>query len=142
MSLLVVDDEAAVREVVAAILQADGFDVVVAANGTDALRCVVDGAPSTPLSVDLSMPGMDGAQTLRAIRKLRPDVPAVLMSGFSSVDHEQIRDLDRVVCLSKPFSRAELIDALANVALNPDRQQELLESLAPRPSAEPERRQP
>jgi CheY-like chemotaxis protein len=85
--VLVVDDELMVRDAAQAILQSLGFEVVLAASGTEAvqvygamrhsLRCVL---------LDLSMPGLGGLETFKMLRGIDPDVPVVLCSGYNEVE--------------------------------------------------------
>jgi CheY-like chemotaxis protein len=61
--------------------------------------------------MDLTMPGLDGADALREIRALRPGVPALVMSGFSEADVlDRLHGLGDVTILRKPYSRQTLLD--------------------------------
>jgi CheY-like chemotaxis protein len=81
-SVLVVDDEAAVRGALQAALQAYGFAVWTAANGAEALDVYARhrGAIGAVL-LDVRMPGLDGPQTLAGLRRLDPQVRCCFMSG-------------------------------------------------------------
>ena len=79
--LLVVDDEAAVREIVRVILRRWGYTVEEAANGPEALRLIEDNPPDLIL-LDLTMPELSGLETLQRIRRLAPRVPVVISSGY------------------------------------------------------------
>ncbi|TPG47257.1 PAS domain-containing hybrid sensor histidine kinase/response regulator [Roseomonas nepalensis] len=80
--LLLVDDDAAVREVTAEQLEAQGYAVRAAPSGPAALE-LIDGGWEPELVVsDLSMPGMDGLALIREIQRRRPGLPAILLTGF------------------------------------------------------------
>lgn len=112
--VLVVDDEESVRLLTRALLLRAGFRVEVHANAESAARMFA-AAPADFAIVltDLSMPGRSGAELIRELRALRPELPAVLMSG----DHDPyIRtagpEAKDVILLSKPFSTGGLFAAL------------------------------
>jgi CheY-like chemotaxis protein len=84
--LLVVDDEAIVREVLAQNLGNEGFGVLTAASGTEALALIAAGEAVDALVTDLSMPGMDGLALIRAAQERRPGLPAVLLTGYAGED--------------------------------------------------------
>jgi DNA-binding NtrC family response regulator len=84
--ILVVDDERAMRESLAAWLREDGYRVDMAADGAQALERVRE-ADYAVSFVDLKMPGgMDGIETMREIRRLRPDTAVVIVTAFAAVD--------------------------------------------------------
>ena len=81
--MLVVDDEETVRVITARILEGIGFTVTTAVDGRDALR-KFEAQPAFVLVVlDLTMPHMDGEETFREMRRLRPATKVLLMSGFN-----------------------------------------------------------
>ena len=86
-TVLVVEDEEGVREVVSRMLQRLGFQVLEAGNGIEALEVVEqhDGI-LTAVLLDLSMPRMGGQETLSHLRERTPDLPIVLMSGYTEQD--------------------------------------------------------
>ena len=103
---LVVDDEAGVRDLVRTVLERAGMRVVVADSGEKGIAEFNAQANDVRLLlVDLTMPGLDGRETLREIRKIRPDVAAILMSGYSSAD---LANSDAYAFLQKPFTPATL----------------------------------
>jgi len=84
--ILVVDDEPVARESLAAWLGEDGYTVVTAASGGEALERA-DENEFIAAFVDLKMPGgLDGLQTLRALRERRPDMAVVIVTAFATVD--------------------------------------------------------
>ncbi|MDP9269095.1 MAG: response regulator [Acidobacteriota bacterium] len=78
--LLVVDDDAAIRELAIALLGAEGYDVVTAEDGLDALRQIEASAPDLVIS-DLRMPHMTGFELLRIMRARFPEIPVIAVSG-------------------------------------------------------------
>ena len=112
--VLVVDDDVAIRSFVADALRASGYDVVVAANGRDALTTVyADTLSPALLLTDIEMPGMNGIELAARLRADRPSTRVVLMTGREA-SAARARDRDGLVegVLLKPFDLAELLDAV------------------------------
>jgi CheY-like chemotaxis protein len=78
--ILIVDDDKPIRDAMRQILEAEGFEVLEAADGTAAVHGVRAAAPQLILC-DMFMPGTDGLETLRILRTEFPDVPVIAMSG-------------------------------------------------------------
>ena len=78
--VLVVDDEAANRELISDILASEGYDVVTAQDGVDALNQLAAPLPDVIIS-DLRMPRMSGFEFLAAVRRKHPDIPLIAISG-------------------------------------------------------------
>jgi len=113
---LVVDDELFVREVTASTVQELGLEPVLAGDGVTALTLFRHEAESIRVTVvDVVMPGMSGDQLLRELRKISPDLPAVLVSGFT--ERQAISGLLGPLTdfVQKPFHPEELIAALRRV---------------------------
>jgi CheY-like chemotaxis protein len=102
--VLVVDDEAPIRKLIRMSLERDGFDVVEASSGRDALSRL-DSTVSLLLT-DLSMPGLNGVELLNEALQYRPDLPVVVMSGYAE---EYDGKLANHFCFKKPFSPRELV---------------------------------
>ena len=81
-TILVVDDDALVRETLAEQLQYAGFSVLMAENGAQALGVMQSGKPPDALICDLSMPGMNGVTTIEHARGLRPGLLCFLLTGY------------------------------------------------------------
>lgn len=112
---LVVDDEAAIRELVGAMLEENGFAVKYAAGGAEALELFAQFAPEVSVvMLDLAMPGVPSHFVLEKIRATGPhDVRVVMMSGYSEGDMlERCGSLRPDGFLPKPFSVAHLKTAL------------------------------
>jgi CheY-like chemotaxis protein/class 3 adenylate cyclase len=114
--VLVVDDEADVREVCRRGLSQLGFEVVEARSGPEALTLARD-LDFDLLLLDFRMPGMDGLETFRAIRALQPEVLGVMMTAYAAVDNAvQAVNLGLSGFVLKPFKLDDLQRAV-NAAL-------------------------
>lgn len=110
--ILVVDDELSNAEVLALVLQEEGFHVTVAGDGRQALQRMEQAAPDL-LITDYMMPGMSGVELARAVRLLPQyeTLPVLLMSGAAgSALAAQPRDFDAF--LRKPFDIEALLKAV------------------------------
>jgi signal transduction histidine kinase/ActR/RegA family two-component response regulator len=113
-TVLVVDDERGVREVAQEILEAAGYAVLTARHGREALQ-VYDEHPGEIVSVllDVTMPHLDGVETLRELRQRAPGLRVVLTSGYSPEEiAERCADLGPVSFVAKPYRMAPLLAAL------------------------------
>ena len=107
---LVIDDERGVRDLVRSVLTRAGMTVVAEESGEGGVRAFQKIANDVQVVlVDLTMPGLDGRETLDAIRKIRAGVPAILMSGYSPAD---LTNSTSHVFLQKPFTPAALRAAI------------------------------
>ena len=116
-TILLVDDEPVVLATADALLRHHGYNTVLASDGHEAVR-QFRAAPYgfAAVMLDLTMPGLDGAETLRVIRALNPEVRVLLMSGYSEHDiSARVRGQGPVPVLRKPFSQETLIAKLAEV---------------------------
>lgn len=112
--VLVVDDDRNIRCVAKRMLERRGYEVIVAAGGREAVETLgADAGRIGLVLLDLSMPGMDGTATFRALRRLRADVPVILMSGHGEADASQELPTGAISgFLQKPFSLATLTDTI------------------------------
>jgi signal transduction histidine kinase len=111
LRLLVVEDEAPIRDTLSAILTADGHDVTMANDGVAGLREFNDGVFDLVLS-DKAMPGMSGDQMASAIKRVSPKTPIILLTGFGLFhDKSEFPGVD--VLASKPIRIPMLRDAIA-----------------------------
>jgi signal transduction histidine kinase/CheY-like chemotaxis protein len=109
--VLVVDDEKATRELIARGLHKEGFRVLAAASGDEALRLAREKRPDA-ISLDVLMPGMDGWTVLRALKgdPLTSSIPVVMVSMLDDQDIGYA--LGAADYLTKPFDREKLVLAL------------------------------
>ena len=114
-TVLVADDEPAVLAMAAAVLKHHGYHVVSAANGREAVA-QFHAAPASfgAVVLDFTMPELNGVGALMEIRRQRPTIPAVLMSGFGPVDaFERLPPENPPLFLQKPFAQNELLARVA-----------------------------
>ncbi len=110
--VLLADDDEAVREIAASVLEASGYRTVLAADGRAALRRFEERrAEVKAVVMDLRMPHLDGGAAIRALRELEPGLPIVAMSGDENAAPPPGADL----VLSKPLTAEDLLDALRRV---------------------------
>ncbi len=115
--VLLVDDEEAVRGVARRVLERCGFDVVEATSGEDALARYQEQPEGVAAVVlDLTMPGLGGEATFRELRRLRPDLPVVLSSGYVP---DEGSTLAGIPFLAKPYRPTELVDAVKGAMTKP-----------------------
>lgn len=84
-AVLIVDDEATIIESLEGILSDDGFEVIHAFNGYEALKKIESESPDIVL-LDIWMPGMDGIETLKEIKKIAPNLPVVMITGHGTIE--------------------------------------------------------
>ncbi|MEU4623356.1 response regulator transcription factor [Actinoplanes sp. NPDC023801] len=113
--VLVVDDDPTVSDVVRRYLLQDGCDVELAADGADGLAAIATQRPDLVV-LDLMMPGIDGLEVCRRIRRQLPDLPVIMLTALGE-------EADRVLGLevgaddyvTKPFSPRELVLRIRSV---------------------------
>lgn len=112
-AVLLVEDQDMVRDIAESMLRHLGFTVIAAHDGAEAverfrerpdIRCVV---------TDLAMPGMNGWETLAALREFQPNLPALVVSGYDEAQAVGEDDTGQPhVFLQKPYSLADLKESL------------------------------
>ena len=112
MRLLVADDEAAVREALALVLDLNGFEVTTATDGGEVIRALSAQSPDA-LILDVLMPGLDGLEVCRRIRATGNRTPVLMLTARAEVS-ERVAGLEAGAddYLVKPFAREELIARL------------------------------
>lgn len=108
-TILVVDDELAVRRVLARMLSDAGYSVVAAAGGLEAQR-LLESQPFDAVLSDISMPGIDGIELLRSVREVDADLPVILLTGVPT-DKTAISavNLHATAYLAKPIVPSVLV---------------------------------
>jgi DNA-binding response OmpR family regulator len=107
--ILVADDEPDVRDLIREILQESGFEVVTASNGQQAMERL-ESLPIDLLIVDLVMPEQEGLETIRMLRKRRPEVKILAISGSGALYLRVARLLGAQTTLQKPFTVDALVE--------------------------------
>ena len=112
MRLLVVDDDASVREALALVLGLDGFEVTTAGDGREAIRTLSHGRPDAVI-LDVLMPGLDGLEVCRRLRASGDRTPVLMLTARAEVS-ERVAGLEAGAddYLAKPFAREELLARL------------------------------
>ena len=116
-TVLVVDDEAAIRMIARRTLEANGYRVLLASDGAEAIATF--GAHSRTIAavlMDMTMPVLDGAPTIEAISRINSSVPIIAVSGVSANEHSARAASAQVKhFLPKPFTTKMLLEALNQV---------------------------
>ncbi|MGA9110015.1 MAG: sigma-54-dependent transcriptional regulator [Smithella sp.] len=116
-AILVVDDEESICQSLKAILSDEGYQVLVAGSGEEAVKIVEEEMPQLVL-LDIWLPGMDGLETLKAIKKINPDVLVIIMSGHGTIETAvRATKLGAFDFIEKPLSLDKII-ILVNNAIN------------------------
>jgi CheY-like chemotaxis protein len=112
-TILLVDDEYAIVEVLAHLLEEEGYAVLTASNGREAMERAAEKAPDLVIT-DQMMPLMSGTDLLRALKKDRAlrDVPVILITSAAKPTSREVRWAD---FLAKPFEFDELLRAVRRV---------------------------
>ncbi len=111
--ILIVDDEKNIRQVTSATLEKYGYRTLTAADGAEALEVYKQNAEKIALVLtDTAMPVMDGATTIRALRKISPQLKIISASGLTS---EHTADINADAFLTKPYMTEKLLKTLAEI---------------------------
>ena len=112
--VLVVDDEPSIRELLAKTLSLADYSVDTAADGGAALARLREGHSYDLILVDLKMPGMDGLMLTRQLKYMKPDLPVIIITGFSTeVSAIEAINLGVAGYLTKPFRVPQVLAAAA-----------------------------
>src|SRR5688572_2569808 len=113
-SILVIDDEEIMREILEALLSREGYDVRLATHAAEGLE-LVRTMPFDAVIVDMMMPGMDGISALDELKKIDDDLPVVMITAFASVENA-IAAMKRGAFdyITKPFKNDEVLVVLRN----------------------------
>ncbi len=112
-TILVVDDEDCIREIVACMLCSDGFRVVQASSATEALNILDSGANLDLMLSDIMMPGLDGVALLQLTKKKFPSFPVIILTAADrTLDAKETLLKGASDYLLKPFDRDQLLNAV------------------------------
>ena len=116
-SLLIVDDEPSILQSLGGLLSDEGFDVTTAANGYEALKIIEAESPDLVL-LDIWMPGIDGIETLKEIKKENSNIQVIIITGHGTIETAvRATKLGAFDLIEKPLSIDKVIVAINN-ALN------------------------
>ena len=130
-SVLIIDDEEIMREILEELLVREGYNVGIAASGEEGIELARNGTFDAAI-VDVMMPGLDGIETLDELKQLDEDLPVIMITAFASVENAIVAmkrgALDYV---TKPFKNDEVLVVLRNAV---DRRRLVTENRALRQS--------
>ncbi|WDN89719.1 two-component system, NtrC family, nitrogen regulation response regulator NtrX [Desulfosarcina sp. BuS5] len=116
-SILIVDDEPSILQSLSGLLSDEGFDVLTASNGYEALKVIDSESPDLVL-LDIWMPGIDGIETLKEIKKDNPFIPVIIITGHGTIETAvKATKLGAFDLIEKPLSIDKVIVNINN-ALN------------------------
>jgi len=111
-SILIVDDEALTLRTIGRALEGEGFEVLPAASGEEALKIVFEDKPDLAL-LDVVLPGINGIEVLRQTRKISPATIVVMMSAYHLVDRAvEAMKLGAYDYLVKPFHLSDMVNTI------------------------------
>ena len=119
-SIVVIDDDPQVLEVIVDALTAFGADVRTANDGASGLTAATQ-QPCDLVIIDFAMPEMDGADVAAQLRVLRPDLPMLVATGFSESAKLDGLTGDGLAVIRKPFSATALLAAIEALLHGPDK---------------------
>ena len=115
--ILVVDDEAVIREGMRRILENDGYRVELSASGGVAIEKIKEGGFAVVIT-DLKMPGMDGIEVLKTIKVIQPDLPVIIITGYVTIDTaEEAMKNGAFDYLAKPFTPEQISEKVRKAVL-------------------------
>ena len=121
--ILVIDDEPTALDLLRRILEMNGYEVLVAANGLEGVELFRQ-QPCDLVITDMVMPVKDGLQTILDLRGYVPDLPVIAVSGGGTISKERYLAvagyLDKVITVAKPFSIEEITGAVENLLQDQD----------------------
>jgi two-component system cell cycle sensor histidine kinase/response regulator CckA len=116
-TILIVDDEPMVREFAHRLLESDGYGVLEASSGQEALDVLRNRAAEIDgVLLDLSMPGMDGTDLLSSLRAFAPTLPVIVHSGYPvDATSDNLSEWHVAGVLQKPYRAARLSEMMRSV---------------------------
>ncbi|HYM60825.1 MAG TPA: sigma-54 dependent transcriptional regulator [Thermoanaerobaculia bacterium] len=109
MRILIVDDEEVLRDVLEAVLRREGFEVVLASSGEEALA-ILDAEEVDLVILDMMLPGINGTDTLRSIRLSSSSLPVIIITAYSSIDGAiEAMKHGAFHYIPKPFKNEEVV---------------------------------
>jgi DNA-binding NtrC family response regulator len=121
-TVLVVDDESAVRRFAVRVLQREGYTVMEATDGAEALSLVrAEGASVEVVVSDIVMPRLNGVELMQALSVSHPGLPVILMSGYATAALSELGISAPCSILTKPFPADRLLAEVQRCIHRPDR---------------------
>lgn len=111
-TLLIVDDQTGIRLLLNEVFTKEGFATRLAANGAEAMQSVAEVQPDCVL-LDMKMPGIDGVEVLKRIKKDWPEIPVIMMTAYGEIDlTKDAMEHGAIRYFTKPFNIYEVRDAV------------------------------
>lgn len=111
-TLLIVDDQTGIRLLLNEVFTKEGFTTRLAANGAEAIQSVAEVQPDCVL-LDMKMPGIDGVEVLKRIKKDWPEIPVIMMTAYGEIDlTKDAMEHGAIRYFTKPFNIYEVRDAV------------------------------
>ena len=125
MKILIVEDDAIVVQSCVRILEIEGIETHVASTVEMGEKLLSKGEPSAAFDLiltDVKMPGQDGFEMIRRARKIQPEIPIIMMTGYlTTKTMEKGRRYGADNYIAKPFTPDELVDAVRKTTIQPQR---------------------
>lgn len=116
-TIMIIDDEPSILQSLGGLLSDEGFEVLTASNGYEGLKMIEQEAPDLVL-LDIWMPGIDGIETLKEIKKIHPFLPVIIITGHGNIETAvKATKLGAFDLIEKPLSIDKIIVDINN-ALN------------------------
>ncbi|MGO1057586.1 response regulator [Planococcus sp. FY231025] len=111
-TILIVDDQTGIRLLLNEVFKKEGFHTLLAANGKQALQQAEETPPDIVL-LDMKIPGMDGIEILKGLKKLQQDIRVIMMTAYGELDVIE-ESIDNGACcyFTKPFDVFEIRNAV------------------------------
>ncbi len=114
--ILVVEDGFATREILADILTEEGYTVATAETGSAAIKKVEKGELFDLLILDIKLPDINGVEVLKAIKKINPQIVAIMMTAYSVENLiKEALELGASTCIYKPFDIEQVLDLIKKI---------------------------
>jgi two-component system, cell cycle sensor histidine kinase and response regulator CckA len=121
LSVLVVDDETAVRRFACRVLERAGYGIFEATDGVEALELIESrGGALEAVVSDIVMPRMNGVELMQALSLSQPELPVILMSGYATAALTDLGIATPCSILPKPFSSERLLAEVSRCIRRPD----------------------
>jgi len=118
-SVLIVDDDRLIRELLSATIEREGYKAVAAADGKEAIAIMEAGGIKAIIS-DIEMPNMDGFELVEKVKSLYPEVPVILITGHAQkFSKDEILKSGADGYIGKPFKNVEIISSLFKFNVRP-----------------------
>lgn len=118
-TILVIEDEAMLREITEDLLSAAGYRVITAADGPEGIACLEQNTEIALAVSDLGLPSMSGAEVVNTLLAIRPDLKIIVCSGFIDPAASAQFTQKGIQILQKPYRAADLLTAIGNALERP-----------------------